>query len=168
MWECEWQYKTANKVELHIRDNFLYRRPITKYELFEERRNCKLFGYAFWISEVPKNLSVKIAYFYLVFKNTRVSQDNQSCKGKSYTKEKEKCSGLKKSWFWAAHYKTVNWTFLFFYVILTWGVFAQKHTTSFKKFQKKISAAFYSQQYAQDEKKTWNPIEMSKQRQWSC
>ena len=73
-----------------------------------------------------------------------------------------------KKWYWAAHYKPVNWPLFFSCNILIWVFFVQRHTIILKILWKKVSAAFYSQQYAQDDKRAKNLIEVSTQRKRNC
>ena len=70
MWECKWWrlYKTTTNVELHIRENFPYRRSLTEQQLLEGIKKGNLFGYVQCDIEVPEKLRENFANFPPVFK----------------------------------------------------------------------------------------------------
>ena len=74
MWECEWWnlYKTTTCVKEHLRESFLYKRPLREESLLEQIRSGKLFGYVQCDIEVPEQLKEKFANFPPIFKNTNV------------------------------------------------------------------------------------------------
>ena len=89
MWECEWWrlYKTTTNVELHIRENFLYRRSLTEQQLLEGIKKGSLFGYVQCDIEAPENLRVNFANIPPIFKNTLVSKNDIGDLMKTYAEE---------------------------------------------------------------------------------
>ena len=96
MWECEWWnlYKTTC-VKEHLRESFLYKRPLSEESLLEEIRSGKLFGYVQCDIEVPEELKEKFANFPPIFKNTNVGRHGIGLLMKDYA-EKGLLSQLRK------------------------------------------------------------------------
>ena len=90
LWECEWWtlYKTSTNIKLHIRNNFTYRRSLTKHQLLEGRKKGNLFGDVQCDIEVPENLRANFADLPPIFKNTLVSKSDFGDLMKAYA-EKE-------------------------------------------------------------------------------
>ena len=78
MWECEWWslYKTDASVKSHLRENFLYRRPLSEEGLLQGIIDGRLFGYVQCEIEVPQHLRSYFSNFPPVFKNTIVSRED--------------------------------------------------------------------------------------------
>ena len=91
MWECEWWrlYKTTTNVELHIRENFPYRRSFTEHQLLEGTKKVNPFGYVPCDIEVRKNLRSIFANFPRIFQNTLVSENDFGDLMKTYADEEE-------------------------------------------------------------------------------
>ena len=67
-------YKTTTCVKQHLRESFLFKRPLREESLLEQIRSGKLFGYVQCDIEVPEVLKKKIANFPPIFKNTNVGR----------------------------------------------------------------------------------------------
>ena len=98
MWKYEWWrlYKTTTNVELHIRENFPYRRTLADYQLLEGIKEGNLFGYVHCDIEVPKILRGNFANFPPIFKNTLVSNNDIGDLMKTYAKEEGTMSQPRK------------------------------------------------------------------------
>ena len=90
MWECErWNlYKTRTCVKEHLRESFLYKRPLTEGSLLEQIGSGELFGYVECDIEVPEELKKKFANFPAIFKNTNAGRHDIGLLMKDYA-EKE-------------------------------------------------------------------------------
>ena len=97
-WECQWWrlYKTTTNVKQYVRENFPCRRSLTYYQLLEEIKSKKLFGYVQCDIEVPANLRANFAKFPPVFKNTLVSKNDAGDLLKTYADEKGIMSQARK------------------------------------------------------------------------
>ena len=96
-WECEWWrlYKTMTNVQLHIGENFPYRRSLTE-QLVEGIKKVSLFGYVQSEIEVPENLRVNFANFPPISKDTLVSKNDIGDLMKTYAEERGKMSQPRK------------------------------------------------------------------------
>ena len=99
MWECEWWrvYKTTTNGNLHIRENFPYRRSLTEHQLLEGKKKGNLFGYVQSYIEVPKNLRTNFANFPPILKNTLVSKIDISDLMKMYAEKESIMSQPRKT-----------------------------------------------------------------------
>ena len=90
MWECDWRslYKFDASVEIHLRKNVLYRRPLSEEGLIRVIIDGLLLGYVQCDIEVPEHLRDYFSNFPLIFKNTAVSRDDIGNLMKQYA-EKE-------------------------------------------------------------------------------
>ena len=70
MWKCQWwrPFKTGTGVKEHKRELFPYRRSLAEYQILEETKSGKLFGYVQCSKEVPNKLKPHFANFSLLFK----------------------------------------------------------------------------------------------------
>ena len=89
MWECEWWrlYKITTKVELHIRENFLYRLLLGKHQLLKRMKKRNLFSYVQCDIEVPENLRAKFPTFHPIFRNTLFSKNDIGDSMKTYAED---------------------------------------------------------------------------------
>ena len=90
MWECEWWslYKTDASVKSHLRENFSYRRPLSKERLMQEIIDGQPFAYVQCDIEVPEHLRDYFSNFPPIFKKTVESMDDIGNLMKQYA-EKE-------------------------------------------------------------------------------
>ena len=78
MWECEWWslYKNDASVKSHLRENLLYKLPLSEEQLLLGIINGQLFGYVHCDIEVPEHLRSYFSNFPPLFKNTVVSRED--------------------------------------------------------------------------------------------
>ena len=74
-------------VEEHLRDSFLYKRPLREERLLEQIRSVNLFGYVQCDIELPEELEKNFANFPPIFKNTNVGRHNIGLLMKDYAKK---------------------------------------------------------------------------------
>ena len=78
MYEYDWwnMYKTDNIVKQHLRESFLYRKPLREERLLENFKSGSLLGYVQCDIEVPENLREDFANFPPISKKFNVRRDN--------------------------------------------------------------------------------------------
>ena len=135
MWEFEWWrlYKTSTIVKLHIRENFPYRRSLTKQQLLEGMKKGNFFGYVQRDIEAPENLRENFANFRPVFKNILVSKNDIGDLMKTYAEEEEIMSQPRKMLIsgFTLQNGTLITPLLLFYLQL--GLLLQKYTVLLSK-----------------------------------
>ena len=167
MWECEWWrlYKLTSKIELHIRENFPYRRSLTEQQLLERIKKGSFFGYVQCDIEVPEKLRANFANFPPIFKNTLVSKNDNGDLMKTYAEEGRIRSQHRKMLIssFTLQNGTLITPLLLFYLQL--GLLLQKYTVLLSTLQRNASTNSCSQQWTQEGKLTKIPIQMSSQKQ---
>ena len=90
MWECEWGslYKIDASVKSHLRENFLYKRPLIEEQLSKGRISGRLFGFVQLDIEVPEHLRRFFSNFPPIFNKTVVIREDNVNQTKEYA-EKE-------------------------------------------------------------------------------
>ena len=89
MLECGWWslYKTDESVKSHLRENFLYRRPMSEEQLLQGIIDGRLFGYVQCDIEVLEHLRNYFCNFPPIFKNTDVRRDDIGSLMKQYAEK---------------------------------------------------------------------------------
>ena len=169
MCECEWWrlYNTTTNVNLHIWENFPYRRSLTEQQLLEGMKIGSLFGYVQCNIEVPENLRVNFANFPPIFKITLISKNDIGELMKTYAEEGGILSQPRKMLIssFTLQIGTLITPLLLFYLQL--GLVVTKYTVLSRTLYRNASTVSCSQQWTQEGKVTKIPIQVSPQKQWS-
>ena len=147
MWECDWWrlYKTTTNVKQHVRELFSYRRSLTDYQLLDEKKNGKVFGYVRYDIEVPQKIPP-------IFKNTSVSKNNTKNLKTAYAQGMGIIFQPRKMMIssFTLQNGTLITPLLLFYLQL--GLVATKLHLWFNKLQRNVSTVLYKHQWTRQEK----------------
>ena len=76
IWECNWweTLKGDESLEVHVRNNFPFKLPLTQESLLAKIKEDKLSGYVQCDLKIPDGLKYKFSIFPPIFKNFNVNQ----------------------------------------------------------------------------------------------